>query len=459
MKILTTIKHISWIHSKDELNNYFDSNTFPIFEPENTKRKIRWSKILTQYGISQIEQRIQSYNNKSIDYLTVQNLSDETEKDIIIVFDKNLIELSALYASKTNRILVLLSSVEELNTLFLLKQPNSILFIDFYYNFNTKSIKRISELVYTKANGTKWGIATASDIEGLSFVLAKFLLNKPSFARNGTIDILNKQIFEYENYKKKVEYKFSDLNINRFISDSWQTLGIVAHGEGAHANLNSVVLCGLIGEQERDINGNILETGCKVNNCKRVHNKGIQSVPVYNLVAEHCILLSCNGFSVAGDLFPSDNSFVLSAAEGHIKNIITTTEVLSFEPEVIEIFLNMIQSKFSLGEIINIHNDIQKNLNGNYPYILFGDPLLNGDYNNRDFPKLNNKKFDIPVDQKVFVRENYPTKPFNVYEIKPSNIYPLFGEKYTLFFNKDMEIPINKVEIIDKTKYLSDLAD
>lgn len=456
----SNFNNYTWINCERDYLKFLDgSNTIPLLLPTSPVRKQRWESVLNSYGMYEKSITKTDINDdQDISYLTVESFSSlkrRNQKNLIILLSTEFVYPTYFYAKKTNRCLIVIKCLEEINHLLKHNVPQSILFIDIHYKLTNDKLKRISNIIYNISIDIQWGIITAKDKAGISFIFTKFLTNNEFSNEIAALDIINKRILnteiKEENYssKKIVDY------CNRY----WKNLCIVAHGEGAHANLESVVLCGISDEIEKDMRGTPIKNGCTIHKCKRVQNKEIKTLPVFNMKVENSIFLSCNGFSVAGDLFPSDLSYVLCGTEGYIKNIITTTEVQSFHKDVCELFLHMLKSNIELGNIVNIFNDILKNVKGSYPYILFGDPYLtkkvntsgednntknNIEYNSKDTFTILKK--DIINDQHIYI--------FN--QMKEDSI-PFIGNKYLLYLNNRHSIEENI--IIDKTEELKEIIE
>ena len=84
-----------------------------------------------------------------------------------------------------------------------------------------------------------WGVLTARDVAGLTFQVAKVLAaTRPGGGMDGVIDVIQEQV-----YTPSDRYSLTRESLLRMIDGDWRTLSILAHGEGAHVNLKSVVLC------------------------------------------------------------------------------------------------------------------------------------------------------------------------------------------------------------------------
>ena len=115
---------------------------------------------------------------------------------------------------------------------------------------------------------------------------------------------------------------FDTGHVRAVLDEDHDLLLLHVHGEGSHANLRDIVLCGVTFKAEQTDNGPIT-SGCRSGSareprmCKRVHSDSIEIRGFEQLRAAEVLLLSCNGFSVSGELYPSATSCLLSMIDGY----------------------------------------------------------------------------------------------------------------------------------------------
>lgn len=370
-KINTNTKNYTWIYSENEYKENWKEDIIPIIAPINPNKKERWEKVLNHYGIDYKEsvplnKKNESCYFKSFDELKNENNSEKNSLDLIITADKKLIDISLFYANRTNRNLLVINnwhSVKEIAKDYTVK---SILFIMDKKKVNSHKLNLIKNFIYSTSEPIEWGVITGYDIPSISFALAKSLISPVLSNENiSIIDALNE---EKKNFTKE--------QINKKLRQDNDILTIVAHGDGAHANLQHKVLCGLTSSSELDFAGKKIPNGCNDKYCKRAQFTKNDFLPAYEIQAKSLVFLSCNGFSVSGDLYPSNLSLVLSASDGFPINILSTTTPESFSSEEVKIFRDLLKDRKSLPEIVNIFNMISNDNYEKLPYILFGDPLV-----------------------------------------------------------------------------------
>jgi hypothetical protein len=152
----------------------------------------------------------------------------------------------------------------------------------------------------------------------------------------------------------------------------WDRLGLDVHGEGAHVNLGLVVGCGLVDGTETDQRGAPVH-GCTESSCKRLTGNGQRILHLREVRARELLLASCNGFAVAGDMYPSNLSCVLSAADGYPARIHTLDRLTAVDRWVPPMLLRL-AATHPPGLVREFANDLSARLTGTRPWILFGDP-------------------------------------------------------------------------------------
>jgi hypothetical protein len=101
------------------------------------------------------------------------------------------------------------------------------------------------------------------------------------------------------------------------------------------------VLCALVDDCEADLPGRAID-GCRriateegsQHHCKRVAAGTRTLCAVSDLRAVDLALMTCSGFSVAGDQYPSTSSLVHAAAQGYARSLLTTRDLLPVRPWV-----------------------------------------------------------------------------------------------------------------------------
>jgi hypothetical protein len=149
---------------------------------------------------------------------------------------------------------------------------------------------------------------------------------------------------------------------------------IRCHGEGSHAKLPGVVICGLTDEHEFP---EAPDDGCSrdAGRCKRAGSRGARVVPGEAVAASVVAFACCNGFNVAAELFPSSVSMAVSFAEGWAAALIAPVRALVVPDAVLERLHRGLTAGEPLGEIVAAVNVMSQRLCQGDAFVLHGDPL------------------------------------------------------------------------------------
>src|SRR6185503_15707589 len=294
-------------------------------------------------------------------------------RDLIVCLADELTAPASVLARADGRPLLSLPDVVALPTSGWLSQASSVLVIGRPSQLRNRMLLDLSARLHLP-----WGVLTARDAPALSFAIAKVLAaRRPSRASSGHLDAIARR--HWERAQGAIDYTEAEFDAETtwpvLHDGEWQTLSIHCHGDGAHANFNSVVLCGVADTSERAVDGH--SSGCvydgETTRCKRVHGHERRPFRFGDLQARRMCLFTCNGFSVAGDVYPSDSSFMLSAAEGFPAAVLTTDRRLRFDPWLFPAVHSMLNRE-SLAMVGTRLNDLCTFTDGARPYLLYGDP-------------------------------------------------------------------------------------
>jgi len=115
------------------------------------------------------------------------------------------------------------------------------------------------------------------------------------------------------------------------LDESWDVAVMKGHGDGQHLNLGTVVLCGEAGPIEQTPSG-IAVDGCGAGRCRRGRTPGRPSRPIFDLVAKHLVLLSCNSLDLVGVSYPTTNSLVSGAVDGWAASVAAISNSVTVTP-------------------------------------------------------------------------------------------------------------------------------
>lgn len=251
---------------------------------------------------------------------------------------------------------------------------------------------KVELLRQLQAAECRWGVLTGRDLPAATFVAAK-LLDGPAPREHGYLVCGEGVALEGPGHEP------GPLEPQQLGGTPRSTLLIDAHGEGAHLNLGSVVICGLPDEVERDSTG-IVAGGCSsvdgVAHCKRSHGK-TTVVLARELEADDLVVLSCCGFSIAGEGYPSSVSLVLAALEGRARSVMASDRIAGFATWVIPLLAQVCRGR-GLGPLWVLVGEIEVNTRGGRSYVLVGDPAQGLG----DLPRLDSGPVQVPPPGAIF---------------------------------------------------------
>lgn len=371
----------TWI---DDINTYqasascVENGVIPLLSPSNSNRKKKWEKILNWYNLTYIKEVEINITEKTEKYF-----SDAVVSDAVVSVGKEYLSVATFYARTLKRPLLVVNEIKDLDTIIPSgDEYSSVVIVGLPKILSVKNYQYFSRKILCP-----WGILTAQDLAGLSFVIAKQFAGTHSLNRDWLlinflgeevqIEVTKNQNGELEAVNKINPEELQD----QVCEGSWENLILMAHGEGAHIRLGSVVLCGLIGEREKIFDGKFSIKGCYYNKdllrCKRALPTNSKSLSFKEIRAKILFLYSCNSANYA-TLYPSNNSAVISVSEGYAMSAVATCKMLEIEFWIPELVRELLCKNIGLGSLVKVQNILKSSwLNSGEntaPYVLFGDP-------------------------------------------------------------------------------------
>jgi hypothetical protein len=343
--------------------------TVPIIAPLSQARQLRWKRVLDWYRLADAKPNIEVRE-------TVR--TPRCVKATVIALSEAAAAPARVFAQATNAPLLCWSKESRrLPAGSLSGEPALVVGSPKEFTHD-----RIAALQASLSG--PWGVATALDLPGLSLVIAKLLADRPEAAQTwGMVDVDSGVMSELADDGALVSQAITQATLVEWLTKrDWSGLAILAHGDGAHANLESAVLCGLPVDAERGPWGDDID-GCRADDtgrrCKRVHNRATRIIGFGDIRTEALCLLSCNGFAVAGQLYPSNVSAVLAAAEGYPRQILTTDRPFTMDSEAVRTVAVFGRATGSLAVSQLLENDVCQYRTGARPFVLCGVPDLSAD--------------------------------------------------------------------------------
>lgn len=218
--------------------------------------------------------------------------------------------------------------------------------------------------------GCWFGVLAGRDAAALAFAAAKQLLahGRTTGRQVGIDAVCDRQFLD------GVEAPLTAAGVSEGLGADALAVTLMAHGEGSHLLLNEAVLCGRIGTVDR-FRGVPLRHGCRHGHCKRAAGAGLPAIQAAGLRAVLASFLSCNSFSLAGQLYPSETSLVLAAAEGYAAYVISNAWSIPFTAGEAPLLPALAGRGVPLGEVVAFLNETKAERDRVDSYVLFGDPL------------------------------------------------------------------------------------
>jgi hypothetical protein len=219
-----------------------------------------------------------------------------------------------------------------------------------------------------RASGRPFGVLTGRDPAGLAFSVAKALLApRPSLGGLDGFDAPSHRPADDPTRPPRVLVK-------ELIRPALVKL-LRTHGEGGHAKLPGAVVCGVLDDAEFPAAPGL---GCarEPRRCKRAAAAGRLVVFADEIAAPVVGFVCCNGFNVAGELYPSAVSVALGLIDGWAGAVIAPIRPLIAPDTVVETLRDGLAHGEQLGALTARLNRICADLGQPDAFILNGDPHL-----------------------------------------------------------------------------------
>ncbi|MFE4924866.1 hypothetical protein [Streptomyces sp. NPDC056661] len=241
-----------------------------------------------------------------------------------------------------------------------------VIVVAFAVQLTVAALTRIDDAA---RSGKSWlGFLCGRDEAGLSFAVAKAL-------RSPRAELTAVDLFDAPAHGSAENMRRLPPDVSGGLRRPALVKIIRSHGEGGHAKLGHTVICGLLDEEEFPGGA---ERGCtrSPRSCKRAEPMGAEVVFGNEVAAAVVFFLCCNGFSVAGELFPSQVSLALAFAEGTASAVIAPVRPLLAPDELLAQLQRMVSQGGPLGDIVGRLNQLCDRLGQPHAFVLHGDPSL-----------------------------------------------------------------------------------
>lgn len=357
-------------------------------------------------------------------------------KELIKIIDSNIeSNLINIYYEK---------DVKKINNIIKSKFSSNVTLIGLYADFTNNKINKLLKSIKEETDPII-NIVTGENYREIYYNLSK-IFNKNS--NKNKLFVLDR-LFSYEKY-----------NLVKILKNSYlENLIICAHSEGIHLNLLDVVICGLIENNEKDLQRNNIIGGCSVNYCRKAKEKNIKFIKAKDINVSSLYLLCCNGFTVNGELFNSKSNLISGFLNGKTKEILTTIRPYEVNSSIINLLKVLISDGLNLNVITWILNDIEYLKYRNTPFIAINGQniftysyrfiTLNKYYNLEKY-KTGYFKIDVNINETIIIYECINSKNTEIF----------LGKNCFIILNQNNEtikfkVYDGKEEILNFKKYIN----
>ncbi|MBD1583314.1 hypothetical protein [Pseudoalteromonas sp. S16_S37] len=237
------------------------------------------------------------------------------------------------------------------------------LVVGFANSFKTSAIANLTQLASLTA--TEIGFICGRDIAHISFLLLKNTLSiKKTVAGTAKLDA---PLHRYQPSETDILETMQSL-----ITETKFKI-LRSHGEGSHAKLPGVTVCGLLEDNEFEQSP---RAGCSKQHhqCKRAQSEHISVVFADEVRAPIIVFFCCNGFNVSSELYPSPVSMALALSEAWCGALITSVRPVVVTDAMVTFVMDNLDRGASLGWIVTGLNRISAQLNQQNAFVLMGNP-------------------------------------------------------------------------------------
>ncbi|MBI6548498.1 hypothetical protein [Xenorhabdus lircayensis] len=337
---------INWLNTLSEYNDVVASGLgIPIIRPENTAQEIRWRQVIAEMYVDEFR----TGRNKDV---AILNISENTRS------------MALLYANVMGYHVIPVNDIDNTKLLLQEAREKNILIIAMTHELKVGFVASMLEIAAEA--GKNIGFLCGRTFSSLSYLIAKSLL-KPSLSEQNEF-LIDAPKHKYTSDESEPE------QLAVLLAQPAMLKTIRSHGEGGHAKLPSLTVCGLLEETEFPL---MPECGCSsiTRRCKRAHGK---THVFYGLdIRAYAInYICCNGFNVAEELYPSPVSMTLALTEGWPAAVLAPIRPLVAPDDLLTLLRKMAKEKVPLGQIAAALNDACAVLGQPFTFALLGDPTL-----------------------------------------------------------------------------------
>ncbi len=337
---------ITWVDTFSEYRAVVAIRTqLPIIRPQNSFKEAHWRQVLSK--------------------MYAEKYRMSRDRDVMIIsVGENTWLMAALYAGVMDYPLMQVSDTSSVIKDIREAPARSIMIIIMAHELKVGFVASILEAAALAEKTV--GFLCGRDESALSYTVAKAVLEPSLTDNNGLVVDAPHHIYAEDEHDAE--------QLTLLLTRPTMMKTIRSHGEGSHAKLPSLTVCGLLEESEFP---QAPGCGCsrKQNRCKRIHGK-TKLVYGLDICAYVVNYVCCNGFNVAGELYRSPVSMALALTEGWPAALLAPIRPLIAPDYLLVLLREMAENGVPLGQIAAAINDACAALGQPFTFALLGDPAL-----------------------------------------------------------------------------------
>jgi hypothetical protein len=344
-----------------------DAPAVSVLRPHDAEVAARWSRVL----------------DEEFDVLRAPAAGER----VVLALGARVAAPAGVFARLSGSRLVVCDTVDEVLAGVAGASEGSVVVVAVAAELTVARLMKISEVCAAALKTC--GFLTGRDLPGVAFSVAKaLLLRRP--------DLGGVRVFDAPSHRQVDNRERPGGSLVADLTGQSAMKLIRSHGEGGHAKLPGTVVCGLVDATEFP---DAPDSGCSEESrrCKRAGHASV--VFAHEIRAPMVTFVCCNGFNVAGELYPSPVSMALGFAEGWAGALISPVRPLIAPDTMVAELLDLLQRGVPFGEVVSRMNELGALLGQPHAFVLHGDPL---------------DRLHLPAETAQGVEEQAPLAPVDI---------------------------------------------
>jgi hypothetical protein len=337
---------IRWLNSLDEYREVARSSAgeLPVLAPPAREQQLRWDEVLRT--------------------LYVPAPGPSAPGELVVVCGEELAPLARYFAGRKGARFLLSESPEATAAAIMAASEPCVVVLSLASGLKTGAVGRLVSTA--RLAGKQLGFLSGRTMSGLSFSIAKALMTPRPGLRGVEV---------FDAVEHRLDHSAPANHLTQRLRRPNSATVIRSHGEGSHAKLPGLTVCGLLDAVEFP---DAPSQGCSWSErrCKRSPVGATDVVFGRELVSPVVFFVCCNGFNFAAELYPSPVSISLSLAEGWASAVVAPLRPLIAPDATFEAIQQHLSQGDSLGSIVDLLNEISEQLGQPNTFALHGDPQL-----------------------------------------------------------------------------------